>query len=77
MRLSEITNDCKKSKKRIDALYLQYTLNSNPQSIITIIDEIDKIYPTGYTGIDSSLSTIKNKLQEDFIQILISGELPK
>lgn len=72
MRLNEISNNVRREKKTIDKLFVDYAVNKTIKAHNELISKINNIYPTGYSGVDSSLNEYRDMLFDDLINKLKS-----
>lgn len=70
MRLSEITSNARKAKRRIDNLYYAYTVSKSGDAYLQLLAEIAELYPTGYPELDATLMQYKAELHSDVKQAL-------
>ena len=77
MKIYEIDSDTKKLKEQLEMWYIQWvsSTNSDFKHILEsrILELIEDVYPTGYSGIDERLIEVKNVLYKIPFDILKNG----
>ena len=70
MRLNEITNNVRKAKQLIDKMFVTYTTSKTGKLHMELVNSINKLYPTGYDGVDGALLEYKNILIDDMVSFI-------